>query len=520
MRVAVLGVGLIGGSVALAARRLPGVHVTGWDADPRALEQAAAAGVLDEAVGALADAREIDVWVVAVPLVALAATVDRACALARDGAIVTDVGSTKHALVAGAPSDTFIGGHPLAGAETSGVQHARADLFDGATWYLTPGPDTSGVHFDRLRRFVASLGAAPVAIDAAAHDRLMAAVSHLPHVLANVLVQQAASALGGETLPATGPSFRDATRVAGANPPLWAQIYAANAEALGAQMDATIAQLQSVRGQLRRSAGLAAGGSGAPPRPAGGRSCGRPGGGAACRRPQPPGGRRGDRAHARARRHRHLRHVAGPLQRPPNRDRGAVDRVRRRPARPRPHHREGPHRHMTEHATTTVRFDPVRRLKGTLTPPADKSISHRAALLGAMASEPVRVHNFLDAADTNSTLAAMEQLGALVDRQVDHLVIRGTGLREAAPADRHDRRGQRRHAHAPAARLACGPGRPRLHARRRRVHPPPPRRSRRGPAASHGRRRSTRPTSDSRPSPSTANACTASTTRCRSPAPR
>lgn len=250
MRVAVLGVGLIGGSVALAARRLPDVHVTGWDADPRALEQAAAAGVLDEAVGALADAREIDLWVVAVPLVALAATVDRACALARDGAIVTDVGSTKHALVAGAPSDTFIGGHPLAGAETSGVQHARADLFDGATWYLTPGPDTSGVHFDRLRRFVASLGAAPVAIDAAAHDRLMAAVSHLPHVLANVLVQQAASALGGETLPATGPSFRDATRVAGANPPLWAQIYAANAEALGAQVDATIAQLQSVRGQL------------------------------------------------------------------------------------------------------------------------------------------------------------------------------------------------------------------------------------------------------------------------------
>jgi 3-phosphoshikimate 1-carboxyvinyltransferase len=84
--------------------------------------------------------------------------------------------------------------------------------------------------------------------------------------------------------------------------------------------------------------------------------------------------------------------------------------------------------------STTVRFDPVRRLKGTLTPPADKSISHRAALLGAMASEPVRVRNYLDAADTNSTLAAMQQLGALVDQQPDHLIIRGTGLREAAPA--------------------------------------------------------------------------------------
>jgi 3-phosphoshikimate 1-carboxyvinyltransferase len=83
--------------------------------------------------------------------------------------------------------------------------------------------------------------------------------------------------------------------------------------------------------------------------------------------------------------------------------------------------------------STTVRFDPVRRLKGSLTPPADKSISHRAALLGAMASEPVRVRNYLDAADTNSTLAAMQQLGALVDQQPDHLVIRGTGLRDAAP---------------------------------------------------------------------------------------
>jgi 3-phosphoshikimate 1-carboxyvinyltransferase len=85
--------------------------------------------------------------------------------------------------------------------------------------------------------------------------------------------------------------------------------------------------------------------------------------------------------------------------------------------------------------STTVRFDPVTRLKGTLTPPADKSISHRAALLGTMASEPVRVRNYLDAADTNSTLDAMRRLGALIDRQPDHLVIRGTGLREAAPPE-------------------------------------------------------------------------------------
>jgi prephenate dehydrogenase len=250
VRVAVLGVGLIGGSVALAARRRHGVHVTGWDLDPAALQRATDAGVLDAAVARIADANDIDVWVVAVPLAALADTIAAACAVARDGAIVTDVGSTKRALVSAAPAACYIGGHPLAGAETSGVEHARADLFDGATWYLTPAADSSGVLYERLHRFVASLGATPVAIDAAAHDRLMAAVSHLPHVLANVLVQQAALALGGETLPATGPSFRDATRVAGANPPLWAQIYAANAEALGHQLDETISRLQAVRAQL------------------------------------------------------------------------------------------------------------------------------------------------------------------------------------------------------------------------------------------------------------------------------
>ncbi len=253
MRVAVLGVGLIGGSVALAAGRVDGVRVCGWDRDPAALEQALQAGVIDDVATDIAAIAgfEPDVVVACVPLGALAETIAAACAaVAHTDAIVTDVGSTKLALVQATAGDAYIGGHPLAGGETSGVEHARADLFDGATWYLTPGAGTSGVRFDRLRRFVASLGAAPVAIDAGTHDRVMAAVSHLPHVLANVLVRQAALALGGETLPATGPSFRDATRVAGANPPLWAQIYASNAEALGELLDATIAQLQAVRGQL------------------------------------------------------------------------------------------------------------------------------------------------------------------------------------------------------------------------------------------------------------------------------
>ena len=106
--------------------------------------------------------------------------------------MVSDVGSTKRAIVAALDDPRFVGGHPLAGAETSGVQHARADLFEGATWYLTPTPTTSGILYERLHRLLHSLGARPVAIEPEVHDTILATVSHLPHVLANVLVAQAA----------------------------------------------------------------------------------------------------------------------------------------------------------------------------------------------------------------------------------------------------------------------------------------------------------------------------------------
>jgi prephenate dehydrogenase len=246
LHVAVAGLGLIGGSVALAARERCGARVTGTDPDPAAVAAARAAGAI-EAEGGVDEA---DVVVVAAPVAALAGAVADALAVARPDAVVTDVGSTKGPLVAAVDEPRFVAGHPLAGGESAGIAHARADLFAGATWYLVPGPRSSGVAFERVHRFLAALGARPVAIDPETHDRVMAAVSHLPHVLANVLVAQAAQALGGEAMPATGPSFRDATRVAGANPPLWAQIYAGNAAALGAQLDAVIARLADVRTRL------------------------------------------------------------------------------------------------------------------------------------------------------------------------------------------------------------------------------------------------------------------------------
>ena len=173
-------------------------------------------------------------------------------AAASEDCVVTDVGSTKRAVVGAHDDPRFVGGHPLAGAETAGVEHARADLFEGATWYLTPTATTSGVLYERLHRLLHGFGAQPAAIDAHTHDRILATVSHLPHVLANVLVSQAAGALaaGDERLPATGPSFRDATRVAGAPSAIWTDIYLSNSDALTDEIDATVARLRQIRSAL------------------------------------------------------------------------------------------------------------------------------------------------------------------------------------------------------------------------------------------------------------------------------
>ncbi len=256
MRVAVLGVGLIGGSIGLAARERAEAEVTGWDPDSRVGEAALSLGAIDSSAADLAGAvAGADVVFVAAPVGALAATVEAALAQAGPETVVTDAGSTKRAVAAaGREDERFIGGHPLAGAETAGVAHARADLFDGAVWYLTPARgSTAGVLYERLHRLLTAFGAQPTAIDADTHDRLMASVSHLPHVLANLLVAQAMGVLGGEDgqrLPAVGPSFRDATRVAGANTSIWTDIYLSNRDALIAGIDGLTERLAEVRAAL------------------------------------------------------------------------------------------------------------------------------------------------------------------------------------------------------------------------------------------------------------------------------
>ena len=256
MRVAVVGVGLIGGSIALAARERLGATVAGFDPDHEALSLASSRGALNEAPGDLAGAVSgADAVFVATPVGQLPTAVAAVLEAAGPDCVVTDVGSTKRSIVAANDDQRFVGGHPLAGAETSGVEHARADLFDGATWYLTPVATTSGLLYERLHRLLRGLGASPAAIEPDTHDAILAAVSHLPHVLANTLVGQAAAALSsgpdGERLPATGPSFRDATRVAGASSAVWTDIYLSNADALVTQIDGAVARLEQVREALR-----------------------------------------------------------------------------------------------------------------------------------------------------------------------------------------------------------------------------------------------------------------------------
>jgi prephenate dehydrogenase len=255
MKIAVLGVGLIGGSMGLAARERLGAGVAGFDPDQRLLERAAELGAIDSVHGSVAEAVDgAELVFCAAPVTALPGLGAEALDAAAEDCAVTDVGSVKRDVIAALGSEgRFIGGHPLAGAETSGVENARADLFEGTRWYLTPTANTVGLLYDRLQRAIADLGARPQAIEAETHDRLMATVSHLPHILANVLVSQAATALSEEAehLPEVGPSFRDATRVAGANPAIWGDIFAGNREAVAAEIDATVARLQEAADLLR-----------------------------------------------------------------------------------------------------------------------------------------------------------------------------------------------------------------------------------------------------------------------------
>jgi prephenate dehydrogenase len=241
-RVAVIGTGLIGTSIALAARRT-GAECRGFDSDGATLERAAALGAFESA-GSLAEAvADAELVVVAVPVGSAVDTVREVLAAAGPDTVVTDVASTKRALAAIA-DPRFVPSHPIAGGATGGPARAAADLFEAATWFLTPTETSAAASVELVERFVSSLGARPVRARADEHDRMLALTSHLPHAIANALMLAAAEQ---ETaLAHAGASFREMTRVAGANPPLWRDILLANRDELDGALAAFRAALDAL----------------------------------------------------------------------------------------------------------------------------------------------------------------------------------------------------------------------------------------------------------------------------------
>jgi prephenate dehydrogenase len=237
LRLAVVGTGLIGASVGLAAKTAGVQLVTGFDPDPDALSEAHERGAVDARADTLEEAvAAADLVVVAAPVAVIPKRLSEVLDATGPSCTVTDVGSTKARICAAmARESRFVGGHPFCGSEAHGPRHARADIFEGSTWFLTPLPETDPERHRFVKGVVESLGAQVVDIDPGAHDQLVALTSHLPHVLANLLVNQAGDVevAGHDPLATAGASFRDMTRVAGANSRIWVDVLLDNAEILG-----------------------------------------------------------------------------------------------------------------------------------------------------------------------------------------------------------------------------------------------------------------------------------------------
>lgn len=238
----ILGLGLVGGSLGLAARRHGLVdRVVGYDQDPQAAKRASERGaVTDLSSTPEAAVGGADLVVIATPVGAIAEVFRRIAPGLSPGAVVTDVGSTKSALVAGIASSGvpegvhFIGGHPMAGSEREGVDAASGDLFDGCLWILTPTESTPPEAYGRLMRFLSALGTRVISLDPERHDAALALTSHLPQLLSSTLMGFAADvAADGDGLPLLAAGgFRDMTRIAGSSPDLWVDIVRQNRDAL------------------------------------------------------------------------------------------------------------------------------------------------------------------------------------------------------------------------------------------------------------------------------------------------
>jgi prephenate dehydrogenase len=246
-KIGIVGLGLIGGSIALKSRELwPTSLVIAVDTKD-VLETAMRLHAIDVAADDLIVLAECDVVILAAPVkqnTALLAELDENV---RTPAVVTDTGSTKRGIVAAAaalpPRFTFVGGHPLAGAAKGGLEHARPDLFQGRPWLLTR-------HSEPLESFIRALGADPKVVGVDAHDRLLAFLSHLPQLTASALMDVVGEAVGEDGLSLAGRGLADTTRLASSPADIWRDIAATNADEIRPALDALIARLQDLRNDL------------------------------------------------------------------------------------------------------------------------------------------------------------------------------------------------------------------------------------------------------------------------------
>ncbi|MSO36967.1 MAG: prephenate dehydrogenase/arogenate dehydrogenase family protein [Acidimicrobiia bacterium] len=263
MRVAVLGVGLVGGSIGLALRTR-GIEVAGYDADAERTKRALTIGAIDESaesvLGAITGA---DVVVVAVPVGSIAALVIEA--LDCGATVVTDVGSVKASIVSGVEAarpdliNRFVPGHPMAGSEQDGLDGANVDLFTGAVWVLTPTAMTSSDAYSAVRSLVSALGAEIVEVSPDQHDMLVAVVSHVPQLAATTLMDVATKVGDHQAtmLRLAAGGFRDMTRIASGHPGIWPDICVANRDAILLALDDYMAALGNVRSLVAEGEGEA-----------------------------------------------------------------------------------------------------------------------------------------------------------------------------------------------------------------------------------------------------------------------
>src|SRR5438445_10030548 len=252
-KIGIVGLGLIGGSIALAAREIwPTSLVIGVD-NKDVLEEAMRRHAIDVAADDLIVLAEADLVILAAPArqnIALLADLDENV---RQPAIVTDTSGTKRAIVDAArtlpPRFTFVGGHPLGGGAKGGLEHARPDLFAGRPWLLTPDTDRTGAAVDKLSAFTRALGAEPRVVSVATHDRLLAYLSHLPQLTASALMQVIGDTVGADGLTLAGRGLQDTTRLAASPAGIWKDIAATNGEEIRAALDALITTLAALRSE-------------------------------------------------------------------------------------------------------------------------------------------------------------------------------------------------------------------------------------------------------------------------------